>query len=138
MNLSNADSTGVPVPKRQCLQRETLKEEDTTFTKWIEGSDNVYVSKNLSKYYKKESKPESIWTNPFHSGYRNSETEEDLVRFGEYVKNTPHLWNSLGQLEGKTLGCWCKKDKHCHVDTLIKLFKEKFMKTNSTTTSNAQ
>ena len=138
MSSNIADSTDVPAPKRQCLRRENLMEEGLSFGKWIEGSDNVYISKNLAKYYKKESKPESIWINPFHSGYRNSETEEDLIKFGEYVKNTPHLSNSLEQLEGKTLGCWCKKDRHCHAETLIKLFKEKFMENKSTTTSSAQ
>ena len=134
---SNADST-CSTPKRQCLQRESLIEENTKFTKWIEGSDNVYISRNLSKYYKKGSKPESIWTNPFHSGERKKETAEDLIKFGDYVKNTPHLWNSLQFLSGKTLGCWCKKEEPCHADTLIMLFKEKMNQKTPTTTSNVQ
>ena len=134
MTSQSVDSTSDRPPKRQCLQRDVLHGEDTTFSKWIEGSDNIYISKNLSKYYKKESMPESMWTNPFHSGYRKGETEKDLVHFGEYVRNTPNLWESIETLGGKTLGCWCRKDKPCHADILIELFKEK-MKPN-TTTSN--
>lgn len=134
MSSNSNQSAVTPAPKRQCLQRDVLKEDGTTFTKWIEGSDNVYISKNLSKYYKKDSKPESIWTNPFHTGYRNSETEADLIKFGEYVKSTPHLWDNIETLGGKTLGCWCKKEKPCHADTIIMLFKEK-MKNSPTTTT---
>lgn len=138
MNTDTVDSTTNTAPKRQCLQRDQLKEENTSFTKWVEDSDNVYISKNLSKYYKKGSKPESIWTNPYSTGYRNSETEKDLIQFGEYVKKTPHLWDSIETLGGKTLGCWCRKDKPCHADKLIELFKEKMKPKNNTTTSNVQ
>ena len=133
-----ADSTSNTAPKRQCLQRDNLMEDNTNFTKWIEGADNVYISRNLSKYYKKGSMPESIWTNPFQSGFRKGETEADLINFGNYVKNTPHLWDSIETLGGKTLGCWCRKDKPCHADTLIMLFKEKMKPKTPTTTSNAQ
>ena len=132
MNTEGIDSTSNTAPKRQCLQRDNLMQENTTFSKWVEADDNVYISRNLNKYYKKGSKPESIWTNPYQTGYRNGETEADLVKFGEYVKKTPHLWDSLDTLGGKTLGCWCKKEKPCHADILITLFKEK--NHNNTTT----
>jgi len=31
----------------------------------------------------------------------------------------------LEELEGKTLGCWCKPDQLCHSDVLIELLKKR-------------
>ena len=38
---------------------------------------------------------------------------------------SPALLDRLGELEGKTLGCWCKPDQACHGDILIELLKER-------------
>lgn len=46
------------------------------------------------------------------------------------MRSSPELMARLGELRGKTLGCWCKnkggKGKRCHGDTLVKLVKEVF------------
>lgn len=46
--------------------------------------------------------------------------EEALAKYKEYVLNTPELMESLDELEGKTLGCFCKPEK-CHGDVLLEL-----------------
>lgn len=46
--------------------------------------------------------------------------EEALAKYKEYVLNSPELMDSLDELEGKTLGCFCKPEK-CHGDVLIEL-----------------
>merc|ERR1711936_181701 len=51
---------------------------------------------------------------------------EDLVKcYENYVRKNPQLMNSLHELEGKQLGCWCKPGL-CHGDVLVKLYKEKY------------
>ena len=64
----------------------------------------------------------SRWGNPFripHDGDRN----EVIAKFRDYVLAEPDLLNSLDQLRGKTLGCWCKP-LACHGDVLAVLADE--------------
>lgn len=46
--------------------------------------------------------------------------EEALSKYKEYVLGSPELLDSLDELEGKTLGCFCKPEK-CHGDILLEL-----------------
>lgn len=46
--------------------------------------------------------------------------EEALSKYKEYVLASPELMESLDELEGKTLGCFCKPEK-CHGDVLLEL-----------------
>ncbi len=50
--------------------------------------------------------------------------EEALSKYKEYVLNSPELMDSLDELEGKTLGCFCKPEK-CHGDVLLELLSKK-------------
>lgn len=68
--------------------------------------------------------PESIWHNPFHIG--EDGTREIVVqKYYHYVRNNAELMARLGELKGKTLGCWCKTkndpDNLCHGDPLVAL-----------------
>jgi len=72
----------------------------------------------------------SKWGNPF-SHLPNSaakfraDTRETAVELYEgWVKAQPHLMAALGELEGKTLGCWCSP-KACHGDVLARLVNER-------------
>lgn len=56
-----------------------------------------------------------------------SSKEEALAKYKEYVLASPELMESLHELEGKTLGCFCKPDK-CHGDVLLELLTEKKLK----------
>lgn len=50
--------------------------------------------------------------------------EEALSKYKEYVLASPELMESLDELEGKTLGCFCKPEK-CHGDILLELLTKK-------------
>lgn len=50
-----------------------------------------------------------------------------LDLYEEYIRS--HLWDDLGELEGKKLGCWCLTTADiepivCHGQLLMKLLKE--------------
>ncbi len=70
----------------------------------------------------------SKWGNPFtHIKDKQTKAEflvdtrkEAITKYKEWILNQPHLLSSLGELEGKTLGCWCSP-KPCHGDILIEL-----------------
>lgn len=65
---------------------------------------------------------QSKWYNPF--SVKEYGREECLRKYREYILSRPDLLSSLSELEGKTLGCWCKPDK-CHGDVLVELLNEK-------------
>lgn len=74
----------------------------------------------------------SMYGNPFtHIKGKKTKAEfivknadEALEKYEQWIVSQPVLMNSLHELRGKTLGCWCK-DKHgngkCHGDVIIKL-----------------
>jgi hypothetical protein len=50
--------------------------------------------------------------------------EEALSKYKEYVLNSPELMGNLDELDGKTLGCFCKPEP-CHGDVLLELIAQK-------------
>lgn len=68
----------------------------------------------------------SKWGNPFalkptaHAAEFVASRDEALRRYEEWVRSQPSLMAALGELRGKTLGCWCKP-KPCHGDILARL-----------------
>lgn len=64
--------------------------------------------------------PQSKWANPFVVG-KDCARGECINMFEEWIMTQPHLLADLHELEGKTLGCWCKPDKNCHGDVLARL-----------------
>ena len=50
--------------------------------------------------------------------------EEALAKYKEHVLASPELMEALGELEGKTLGCFCKPEK-CHGDILLELLTQR-------------
>ena len=63
----------------------------------------------------------SKWGNPFNIGKDGSRAEV-VQKFKRYILNNAELLKDLKELEGKTLGCWCKP-LACHGDVLIELLK---------------
>lgn len=53
--------------------------------------------------------------------------EEALEKYKQYVLSNSELMGSLHELEGKTLGCFCKPEK-CHGDVLLELLTQKKLK----------
>lgn len=46
-----------------------------------------------------------------------------LDKYAQHVRESPHLWDSLMELDGKVLGCWCHPNP-CHGHVLIQLINE--------------
>ena len=61
----------------------------------------------------------SKWGNPFIIG-KDGTRSEVIKKYNKWIQNQPQLMNSLHELNGKILGCYCKP-KACHGDVLIKL-----------------
>lgn len=66
------------------------------------------------------------WGNPFEIG-KHGTRDEVIEKYREYVLATPHLMDSLHELEGMILGCWCAP-KACHGDVLVDLAYQRFAK----------
>lgn len=66
----------------------------------------------------------SKWGNPFIIG-KDGDREEVIEKYAEWIKTQPHLLNSLHELRGKRLGCFCRPWHHCHGDVLVELIEEK-------------
>lgn len=81
---------------------------------------DIYIGRAFAEF------PESKWANPFHLKDPNDPQERYEVagQYEEHVRSRPDLIAALSELEGKTIGCWCRPKFPCHGDILIKLFKE--------------
>jgi len=72
----------------------------------------------------------SKWGNPFShlpnsiAKYKVTSREESILKYEQWIKTQPHLMNSLPELKGKILVCWCKP-LSCHGDILKKLVENK-------------
>lgn len=65
----------------------------------------------------------SKWGNPFVIG-KDGTRKEVLEKYRQYILNNKELYDSLMELDGKILGCWCKP-KSCHGDVLVELIEQK-------------
>lgn len=67
----------------------------------------------------------SKWGNPYShkegtlAEYVVESRREAVQKFEEYLLSNEELMESLSELKGKTLGCWCKP-KSCHGDILLR------------------
>jgi len=53
--------------------------------------------------------------------------DEAIEKYREYILKNEELMNSLDELDGKVLGCYCKP-LSCHGDVLLELITKKKMK----------
>lgn len=67
----------------------------------------------------------SKWGNPFVIG-KDGTRKEVIEKYRQYILSKPELINSLHELEGKRLGCYCKP-KSCHGDILVELINHQGM-----------
>lgn len=67
--------------------------------------------------------PQSKWANPFTARKAGSAAEAVRLYEEDHLSKRPDLLAELGELRGKTLGCWCKKKPSdpCHGDVLVRL-----------------
>ncbi len=64
----------------------------------------------------------SKWGNPFRIG-DHGDREDVIEQYRKWIQTRPDLLDSLEELRGKRLGCFCKP-KACHGDVLIDLLGE--------------
>ena len=68
----------------------------------------------------------SKWGNPFShkagtlARFKVSTRDEAIRKYAEWILTQPQLIAALVELQGKTLGCWCKP-LACHGDVLAKM-----------------
>lgn len=58
------------------------------------------------------------WGNPFVIG-RHGDRDQVVSQYEQYLLSNEDLMNSLHELKGKSLICWCAPQA-CHADVLIK------------------
>jgi len=61
----------------------------------------------------------SRWGNPFVVG-KDGTRDEVCAKHAAWILTQPRLMESIGELRGKVLGCWCAPER-CHGDTLARL-----------------
>lgn len=101
-------------------KKELNKNGYNNFEDWGANPNHLYIGRNMCAYV-----PGTIgskWKNPF--SLKQFTLEDSLKKYEDHVRNTPLLYNSLHELDGKVLGCWCKPSQ-CHGDVLLKLLAEK-------------
>jgi hypothetical protein len=64
----------------------------------------------------------SKWGNPFVLG-KDGNRVEVIEKYRKWIVTQPRLMNSLHELRGKDLICWCSPAA-CHADVLIELANE--------------
>lgn len=78
---------------------------------------DVYIGREVPEHGIAESK----WGNPFVlADDSDAERERVIAVYREWVVTQPELMNSLEELRGQRLGCWCAP-KRCHGDVLVEL-----------------
>lgn len=61
----------------------------------------------------------SKWGNPYRLK-KGESRKACLARYQQWLMSQPELLQSIGELKGKVLGCWCKP-LECHGDILAAL-----------------
>lgn len=59
------------------------------------------------------------WGNPFTIG-KDGDRDEVIEKYINWLMEQPELLNSINELNGKTLGCWCHPNA-CHGDILAEI-----------------
>lgn len=83
-----------------------------------DGPDQIYIGRqNFSSGYKLQ---QSKWHNPFKLEDFNNNRIVVLEAYKRYILSRSDLLDSLHELKGKKLYCWCKPEL-CHGDILVEL-----------------
>jgi hypothetical protein len=97
-------------------KKELKKNGYDHFSDWNSKETNIYIGRNMNFYVPGTLK--SKWSNPFSS--KKYGREKCLEMYEDYITHNKYLLDSLYELDGKVLGCWCKPEP-CHGDILVKL-----------------
>ena len=83
---------------------------------WLAHPDHVYIGRETGKVKGKELVK---WGNPFRIGV-NTTRKQAVHKYESYIQTKSELIRCIGELQGKTLGCWCCP-RLCHGVVLQKL-----------------
>lgn len=113
-----------PVPPTViCIKKKYLNSRGyRDLEHWLENPNHVYIGRDMTFYVKGAAR--SKWHNPF-TAKRYGRAECLRLYEARIRENINGLWDQLGELSGKVLGCWCKPEP-CHGDVLTELFREKY------------
>ena len=101
------------------VHAKSLRERDIhDFEEWANRPDTLYIGRGNSHI---KAVKRSKWANPFT--IKKYGLDECLSKYEDYIRNHKKLFDSLHELKGMELGCWCSPNK-CHGDILIKLIDE--------------
>lgn len=93
---------------------ELRKRGINSFKEWESRPNTVYIGRQNHYVGAKKSK----WANPY--AVKKYGLDQCLIMYEDYIRSTPELMNSLEELRGKELGCWCSPQP-CHGNILVKL-----------------
>jgi len=96
------------------IKRDDMKNMNKFCNNFLTENICTVVNLNKSPYDIYIGRP-SKWGNPFKTGNRY----KDIQLFENYLINNKELFNSLFELKGKILGCFCKPKK-CNGDIIAK------------------
>ena len=86
---------------------------------------NIYVGRDMTQYV--PGAKGSKWRNPFTLKANDGDATKVVDLYRDYIRRTPHLYDKLHELKGKTLACWCYPAP-CHATVLKELYEQKYGK----------
>ena len=110
------------VPTRTCLKSKALRKRGfDSFLDWAYYCHHVYIGRGNKFIGAVDSK----WKNPFR--LKDYNQKDSLFLYTYKVRNNMLLMNSLPEIGGIILGCFCPLGVECHGQVLISLFREKYL-----------
>ena len=97
-------------------------DEVENIEEWLRKDGNLYIgrgSKKVPKIASNCGESAQKWSNPFKIVDHHSR-EEVIKLFRQYVLGNRLLIESVSELRGKVLGCWCAPER-CHAEVLHQL-----------------
>jgi hypothetical protein len=106
----------------------SLRPRYQNLSEWMSDPTHVYIGRRGVVFIdgQRFPKQDSIWANPFKMS-KTFSRDQVIQMYEKYIRQrlveNPELMNSLRQLQGKVLGCWCRPEP-CHGDVLVRLYRE--------------
>ena len=94
-----------------------------SFQEWLNKPRSLYIGRDMTHYI--HGAHGSKWQNKFP--VKKFGLEKCLELYEESLRSNQNLMDSIQELAGMELGCWCKPGL-CHGDILVKVFQEFHLK----------
>jgi hypothetical protein len=104
---------------------EYIRPEYANLAEWCNDPNNVYIGRRGIVYVEGVRYPhhDSPFANPYKIG-KNGDRDNVLALYRGYIYHNlrirPELVDTLRNMKGKKLGCWCKPAA-CHGDILVEI-----------------